>query len=120
MEKLSDWVTCLIDVSADNQTSTEADLGGYFDSLVIEIPTITSAQINVKVSRTSGGTFYDLYSTDADGTSAKIISDAGTGGLTWIVPLGGFRYIKLYSSASQGADRTFYLRGINQFKYYGS
>ena len=106
------WVTGTI---ADEGTlSGEIDLGREYDTVIIEIPTIDTAQITIRGAEYSGATYYDLYITDpADGGNNKLISASGTGGLTWIAPIGGYRYLKLFSSATQStAAVTFSLQGV--------
>jgi len=101
----TDWLTCLIDVSVNATDSEEANLGRECDYLLIEIPTITSANLSLKVSRTSGGTFQAL------GSGSQLIA-AGTGAFTTTVKLGGYQFIKIISSVSQAADITFRVRGM--------
>jgi len=108
------WKEAVITVASDDDLTPEVDLGGEYEQLLIEIPTITSAQVSLQVARSSGGTFRDLHMVlDADGTTGQIITDAGTGGIMVIMPLGGFRYIKVKTSAGQAADRTFYVQGVH-------
>lgn len=106
------WVTGTI---ADEGTlSGEIDLGRSYEKVIIEIPTIDTAQITIRGAEISGGTYYDLHVTDpADGGNNKLISASGTGGITWVAPIGGFRYLKLFSSATQStAAVTFNLCGV--------
>ena len=99
------WLPCLINVSVNATESEEVNLGRECDFLLIEIPTITSANLSLKVSRTSGGTFQAL------GSGNQIIV-AGTGAFTTTVKLGGYQFIKIVSSANQAANRTFRVRGM--------
>lgn len=111
MSIYGEWKSCVI--ASSGTLSAEVDLGRTYETLSIFIPAIDSATINIKGSRTSGGTFQDIYITDpADGGNNLAITAEGTGGINWIVPIGGFRYIKLLAGASQtGGARTFYVRG---------
>ncbi len=95
--------TCLIDVSESATTSTAADLGQQADWIAVTIPTITSASLNLTVSN-DNSTFTTL------GSSLVVV--AGTGAFVDLWWVGGFRYIKIVSSATQGADRTFTVQGI--------
>lgn len=108
------WVSCTITVATSNTVSAACDLGREYSLLEIILPTITAAQISLQTCNVSGGTYQDLYMTNPnDGTSMQIISDSGTGGITWFAPIGGWRYIKIKSSAAQAADRVFTVRGAN-------
>ena len=111
MSIFGDWKSCVI--AKDGTLSAEVDLGRDYEYLSIFFPTIDSAAISIKGSRTTGGTFQPVYITDpATGANVLPISTAGTGGINWIVPIGGFRYIKLLAGAGQTtAAVTFYVRG---------
>ena len=94
------WVTATI--AKDGTQSAEVDLGRPYDTLLMVIPTIDTAQVTIQIAEKSGGTFQDLYITDvADGGNNKAITASGTGALTWVVPLGGIQYIKVSTSAAQ-------------------
>ncbi len=110
-----EWKTALIDIDVDDTKSAEVDLGRAYETLMMVVPTRTvSCQITIEVAEKTGGTFQEIYATDpADGGDNKVISAAGTGAFTWVVPLGGFQYIKVKLSASQtGADQTFRVMGV--------
>lgn len=101
---LSTWKAATI--ANGGTSSSEVNLGRAYDMLIIVIPTITSATIKIQGSETTGGTFYDIYTTDpADGHESQVITVAGTGSLVWVAPIGGFQYIKVVSSVAQGAER---------------
>jgi hypothetical protein len=112
--KWTSWKTALIDISVDDDLTAEVDLGYICDSLLMYIPTIDLAQVSIEVSEKSGGTFADLYVTDpADGGNNQVISASGTGDFHWVVPLGGFQFIKVKTSASQTAgDVSIRVRGV--------
>lgn len=95
-----EWKTATI---AKNGTlSAEVDLGRPYQRLMVVIPTIDEASVNVKVAEKSGGTFQDLYLTSlTDGDDDKVITTASVGGTTWVAPLGGFQFIKIQVSAAQ-------------------
>jgi len=109
----SDWKSCVI--AQSGQTSAECDLGQPYRFILIDIPTIDTATVTVQVARESGGTFRNLYVTDAaDGGPNKVIADSGTGAFMWMVEAGGVQYIKMYASAAQStAAVTFYIRGLD-------
>jgi len=100
------WLDAVI--ANGGTASAEVDLDpnsafGLFDFLQIVIPTVTSGTIKLQVAEKSGGTFQDLGS--------GITTSTTTGGYSTTFKLGGWRYIKVVSSAAQGAERTFRVRG---------
>ena len=99
---IGQWLTATIAINGT--LSDEVDLGRPYDTLLVVIPAIDSAQVNVKVAEKKGGTFQDVHITESDGSSAVVKSDLGTGGITWVIPLGGFQFIKLQTSAAQAGD----------------
>ena len=107
---IGQWKTATI--ALNGILSGEVDLGRPYDTLLMAIPTIDSAQVNIKVAEKIGGTFQDVHITEGDGTSAVVKTDIGTGGITWVVPLGGFQFIKVQTSAAQtGGARVFRVCG---------
>lgn len=113
MKKCSRWMDCTIAISGT--VSAEVDLGDLYDELVILVPTIDSAQLTIQGAENSGGTFYDIYTTDpADGGNNKLISASGTHLLCWIIPIAGFEFIKITASAAQTtAAVTMRIRGVS-------
>jgi len=107
------WVDAIITIAVNNVLTPEVDLGRPWDTLLIAVPAIDSSQVTIQVAEKTGGTFQTLYVTDpADGGDNKVISALGTGGLTWVIPLGGFQFIKVATSAAQTANRTFRVCGV--------
>jgi hypothetical protein len=107
------WKTALFDISEDDDLTAEVDLGFPCDTLIVRIPTITSAAISVKVAEKSGGTFQDLYITvPSTGAPVKVATTAATTAHIVQLPLGGFQYIKLASGAGQAADRSCSVCGV--------
>ncbi len=108
------FIDCAI---ADNgTTSAAADLGRPYETMAIIMPALISGTITVQGSETSGGTYTTLYITNpTDGTNEPLTSSATTGEITWVVPIGGFQFIKLVSGASQTSGPvTFRLRGFRR------
>jgi len=101
-------------IAKDGQTSGECDLGRVCHTLIVDVPTIDTAQVTLQAAKASGGTFKNVYITDpADGGDNKVITASGTGATTWVIPVGGLQFIKFYASAAQTtAAVTFYVRGI--------
>lgn len=110
------WQDAVIDIDVDDDCTAEVDLLSEADTLLVVCPTLTvSAYVTIKVAEVSGGTFQDLYITDpADGHNTQVASSSYASGVfTWVVPIGGFRYIKIALSASQtGSDKTFRVCGV--------
>ena len=100
----SDWLPCVITIATDDDLSAEVDLGKPYETLLVYIPTLTSANLTCYAARTAGGT----YAAIGNG----VVVAAGTGGFfdTW--DIGGHRHIKIGTSAGQGANRTFYVMGV--------
>ena len=91
-------------IAASGTVSGAVDLGGYYAYLQIEIPTITSASLELQVSDSLGGTYQD-FGQDA-------LTTAGTGAYNATWNLGGWRYIKIKSSVAQTNAVTFRVRGV--------
>lgn len=95
-----EWKTATIAQGAT--LSQEVNLGRVYQRLMVIIPTIDEASVNIQVSEKSGGTFQDLYLTSfTDGDDDKAITTASGGGFAWVVPIGGFQFIKIQTSAQQ-------------------
>ena len=100
---------------ADEATlSGEVDLGKVYESVMVIGTALDNAQLSIQVAEKVGGTFQDLYMIlSADGTSAQVITDAGTTAKTYAMPLGGFQYIKIKASAAQnGGPRLIRVMGV--------
>ena len=107
---VGEWKTATI--ALNGTLSAEVDLGRPYETLLMVIPTIDSAQVSIQVAEKTGGTFQDAHITEGDGSSAVLKSDLGTGAITWALPIGGFQFIKVKTSAGQtGGARTFLVCG---------
>ena len=106
------WKDAVITIATDNDLTPEVNLGREYDTLLVVIPTIDSGSVKIQVAEKTGGTFQGLNLTGSDGTTIEVVSDVGTGGITWVVPLGGFQFIKIATSVAQTANRTFRVCGI--------
>jgi len=96
------WETGTI---ASSGTSTGViDLGREFQYLCIILPSLTSGTIKVQVSDAVGGTYQDL--------GKSVLTATSTGGYSTTFKIGGYQFIKVVSSASQGAARTVTVRGM--------
>lgn len=122
--KYGGFKDCLIDIDRASEFTGDdvdrysklIDLGFMCDGVTIVAPTITSATISVYVQE--GGLIATIpkvlhYKRTADETtSAEWKTTAGTGASSiYCNGIGGFRFIRLYSSADQTSDRTFRVCG---------
>lgn len=103
MSLYGNWVTGTIAI--DGTATGEIDLLDNYDFIEIRIPALVSGTLKLQTSNTTGGTFQDL--------GLAIATAATTGAYNDVWQLGGWRYIKIVSSATQTTTaRTFYLRGM--------
>jgi hypothetical protein len=100
----SPWKSATITIASDDDLSAEVDLEKPYETLLVLIPTLTSANLTCYVSETAGGTYYAL------GNSVTVA--AGTGGFADIWDIGGHQHIKIGTSAGQAANRTFKVCGV--------
>lgn len=115
-KRIGRWISFEIDISDSTTISDECNLGGCFEYMLLEVPTIVSGTLSVQALRATAGTARNLHLTvNADGTDAQVISDSGTGAFMWCVPIGGAQYIKVTAGAAQTSDVTFYARGVDQY-----
>lgn len=101
------WLDVIITIASDDDLSAAVDLDPHnefraFDYLQIVIPELDECTITVYTSH--------------DGITYQALGNSVTTGLTTgeyntTFNLGGWRYIKIGTSASQSADRTFKVRG---------
>ena len=104
MSIYGEWLAATI---ALNGTSSAAvNLGKDCDFLEIQIPTVTSCTLGLQVSEKLAGTYDDL--------GEGVTTDTTTGSYFDVWKLGGWRYIKVVSSATQGAERLIRVRGMAQ------
>jgi len=91
-------------IAINGQVSAEVDLGSTFEYLQVYIPTIDSSQVGLQVCDAPGGTYKVL--------GASALTDTTTGDFKDVFTLGGFRYIKVTTSAAQASGAvTFVVRG---------
>jgi len=96
------WTAATIANTA--KSSAEVDLGRDYDFLEIQIPTLTSGTLKIQVAEKTSGSFYDL----GDG----ITTASGAHNYADVFHLGGYQFIKVVSSATQGDDRLIRVRGM--------
>jgi len=94
----------VITIATDDDLTAAVDLGRPYETLLVYIPTITSADLTCYVSETLAGTYTAL--------GKSVVVAAGTGGFVDIWDIGGFQYIKIGASAAQSANRTFVVLGV--------
>jgi hypothetical protein len=122
----SDWITATIDIDRSREFTGD-DMDRYSDVIDLEdnyqfvtvfIPTIDSAQITPYLQREADtdtvpvvSHFFHDISADTDVVQSTV---AGTGDIVITFNIGGCRYLRLYSSENQTADRVFYCRGFDR------
>lgn len=113
MIRASTWKTCTI--AAAGQLSSVCDLGRPYEKAVVQVPTIDSATLVVRASRTATGTGVGLYIThDQTAVPVALNITAGTGNIFWEIPLNGVQYLWFYAGSAQTSGAvTFYVRGFN-------
>ena len=103
--------TVTIDISADDQNSTIADLGADARLTAILFPAaMTGVNVNFRASESAGGTFRDVL----DEAGVVITLPFGANELQTLTQdlfrrLSGFRFIQIRSDAAELADRLFTL-----------
>ena len=97
-----EWQT----LSVTGTDSDEVDLGMECTGLLVLLGNVAGATWTIKVSNTSGGTFYTLDKPNAGGALAIPESKA-----SFIDCLGGAQYIKLISASAETAAAV-YVKGV--------
>lgn len=103
---VSGWKTATITVATDDDLSDAVDLGDHYRYLAVILPALTSARVGVHVCATVDGTYVALGS----GMSAQ--TDPTTGGYATVFDIGGWRFVKLSTTAAQAEDRQFSVQGV--------
>lgn len=101
-------VTCLIDISEDDDLSTVTDLEGLaLTGLLVPVTNGTPA-LTFQVCATEDGTFVDLLDKDGSTNAVEISGGAAAFGVSAddLSPLAPYRFVKVKSSVAQSADRT--------------
>ena len=113
MIRTSGWEECVI--AKNGQLSGVCNLGKAYENAVVQVPTIDTATLVVRASRTLTGTGVGLYIThDQTAVPVALNIGSGTGNFMWIIPLKGVQYLWFYAGAAQStAAVTFYVRGFN-------
>ena len=118
------FIDCLIDIDRDTEFSGDdadrysklVDLGREYENMIMEVPAIDSAALSVYLQETQSEAavpkpLHVRKRLTAEGTLLWSTT-AGTGDYTVVVPIGGYRYVRIYSGADQTADRSIRLRGV--------
>lgn len=104
-----EWVTCVI---TSGTTSAECNLGRVYETVIVQIPALTSGTIAIQGGKYAGDTTKNIYTYNpADGHVDQMITAATTGDYFVVLPIGGFQFIKFVSGVSQTAE-TFYCQGV--------
>jgi len=125
------WTACLLDYNRSATEFTGDDVDRFsalvcfdkpYQQLLIYVPTIESAALNIYVQMdNSTGTaplvlhHGQMVDTGGNGawTTAAWTTTASTGAYYISCPLNGHQFFRIYTSQNQTADRTFYVRGVN-------
>lgn len=92
-------------IAIDGTSTGAIDLGRDYDFIEVVIPTLVSGTLKVQTSSTLGGTYTDLGN--------GVVIPATTGAFNDVWQIGGWRYIKIVSSATQTVTaRNFVIRGM--------
>jgi hypothetical protein len=104
--RVSGWKSATIEVAEDDDLSDAVDLGEHYRYLAVVLPALTSCRVGVHVCSTVDGTYVPLGS----GTAAQTALTAGD--YATVFDIGGWRYIRLSTSAAQAEDRQFAVQGV--------
>jgi hypothetical protein len=99
-----------------DQYSALVDLENDYSHVLVYIPVIDSATVSLYLQRDGLVATVPsvLHILDADATGSFLhATTAGTTAKAIIYHVGATQYLRIYTSASQTADRTFYVRGFN-------
>ena len=94
------------EIASSSKTSGVVDLEDC-EILGLILPTLTSANLTFTVCATSGGTFVALKSKGASALSITATTGAFAVTSDDLKGLHGYRYVKIVSSETQAAKRTF-------------
>ncbi len=104
--RVSGWKTATIDVSEDDALSDAVDLGEHYRYLAVIMPELTLARVGVQVAPALDGAYVAL------GSGGAAQTDPTTGDHATVFDIGGWRYIRLSTTAAQSADRSFAVQGV--------
>lgn len=103
MSLYGSWLPATID--AGKTDSDEIDLGRDYDFLEVQIPELESCTLKLQTAEKSGGDFNDL--------GYNVTTTTGTHDYHDVWELGGWQFIKVVASASQGStNRLIRVRGM--------
>ena len=91
-------------IASGASSSSAVDLGRDYDWLSLEIPEMTTSQLYLQVAEALASTYYDL------GRDTTTVEESFNHADVW--QIGGWRYIKIISTAVQGAQRLIRVRGM--------
>lgn len=102
MSVYGEWKTATISINTSE--SAVVDLGRDYDFVSLQIPSIASCKLHLKVADRDGGTFYDL------GKDTTTNEESFNRADVW--RLGGWRFIKIVSSVGQPSAVSIKIRGM--------
>lgn len=83
-----------VTMTSGSTLSAELDLGCCYERMFLQVPTMASGSLYIKVSDQSGGSFYRLAISNTDFS----VNSAATQRVHQI-PAAGFRYMKIENSS---------------------
>ena len=101
---IGEFKNATITIATDNDLTAEVDLGRPYETMLVHIPELTSADLTCYVAEKTAGDFYALGKT--------VTVAAGTGSFADVWDISGHQFIKIGTSVAQGANRTFRVCGI--------
>lgn len=126
--KVSEWKTLLLDYNRASDGFTDEDvdrftelldLGEAYEFLTVLIPALdSSGTVSVRIQKdekvtTNPVALHGFLDADGDNTILQATT-SGAGSIAVTFRIGGAQYLRLYVSADQSANRTFYVKGFNR------
>jgi len=102
MSVYGQWVDATI--SAGSSKSSAIDLGREYDYLLLMLPSMEACKLSLKVSETSGGTYYNL--------GKNITTNEENFDRADVWKLGGYRFIKIASDKGHQSDVSIRVKGM--------
>lgn len=96
------WKTATI--SANQTVSSVVDLGRDYDYVSVEIPSMDTCKLYLRVSEIEGGTYYDL--------GKDTTTNEENFGRADVWRLGGWRFIKIVATQPQTSSKAIRVRGM--------
>lgn len=125
--EFSKWVASLMDVDRApleftgddvNRFTSVIDLGWPFEFVTVILPIMDSADVTLYVQRTAEvdevPSLLHVLDYDAAGSLIQTSATVSTAAIALTFRIGGAQFFRLYTSADQSGDITFWARGFNR------